>query len=33
LRLRNGDRGLQGLLGCRVIGRVALQQDLAAYAV
>ena len=33
LRLRNGDRGLQRLLSRRVIGRVALQQDLAADAV
>ena len=33
LRLRDSDRGLQRLLGRRGIGRVALQQDLAADAV
>jgi hypothetical protein len=33
LRLCNRDRGLQRLLGRRGIGRVALQQDLAADAV
>ena len=33
LRLRDRDRGLQRLLGRRGIGRVALQQDLAADAV
>ena len=32
LRLRNGDRGPQRLLGRRGIGRVALQQDLGADA-
>ena len=33
LRLRDGDRGLQSLLGRGGIGRIALQQDLGADAV